>query len=193
MDSLRFGLPAKWRCNDHNCHNYYMFGFMDLLLTLKDYFPNKNYKMIEIGSYMGESTMLFASTHIFDTIFSIDPHVGDEEFNDMHGYDWKFIKNEYKLNTRFFNNIVHLADYSYNVNNKFKDDSIDFIYIDGNHSYEALKKDFELFLPKLKPGGIIAGHDWVPGVWDETILAIRESIGEPDKIFSDFSWIKKLK
>lgn len=192
MKSLRFGIPSEWRCNEQNCHNYFMFGFMDLLLTLKDLLPNKGLKMIEIGSYMGESTMLFASTHIFDTIFSIDPHEGSEEFNEMNGYDWDFIKNEYVLNTRFFNNIVHLKDYSYNVSDRFKDNSIDFIYIDGNHSYESLKKDFELFLPKLKKGGIIAGHDYMPDAWPEVIKAIHEEVGEPDIIFNDSSWIKKL-
>jgi predicted O-methyltransferase YrrM len=192
MKSLRFGIPSEWRCNEQNCHNYYMFGFMDLLLALKDFLPGKDYKMIEIGSYMGESTMLFASTHIFDVIFSIDPHEGNEEFNEMNGYDWDFIKNEYALNTRFFNNIVHLADYSYNISNKFKENSIDFIYIDGNHSYKSLKKDFELFLPKLKKGGIIAGHDYDPNAWPEVIKAIHEEVGEPDIIFNDSSWIKKL-
>jgi len=39
-------------------------------------------------------------------------------------------------------------------------DSLDFVYIDGNHSYEFVKKDIENYYPKIKPGGIIGGHDF---------------------------------
>jgi hypothetical protein len=38
--------------------------------------------------------------------------------------------------------------------------NLDFIYIDGNHEYEAVKKDIEVYYPKVKQGGIIGGHDF---------------------------------
>jgi len=38
--------------------------------------------------------------------------------------------------------------------------NIDFVYIDGNHNYEFVKKDIELYYPKVKKGGVIAGHDF---------------------------------
>ena len=39
-------------------------------------------------------------------------------------------------------------------------EELDFIYVDGSHKYEAVKKDIELYYPKLKEGGIIAFHDF---------------------------------
>lgn len=43
--------------------------------------------------------------------------------------------------------------------------SLDFIYLDGNHSYEAVREDLPAWYRILKPGGIMAGHDWdLPGV-----------------------------
>jgi predicted O-methyltransferase YrrM len=47
----------------------------------------------------------------------------------------------------------------------FEDESIDFLFIDADHSFEAVKKDLKLWYPKVKTGGIIAGHDymWVDG------------------------------
>lgn len=52
----------------------------------------------------------------------------------------------------------------------FEDNSLDFVYIDGNHKYEACKQDIEMWLPKIRPGGIIGGHDFmnifVPGSYD---------------------------
>ncbi len=39
----------------------------------------------------------------------------------------------------------------------------DFIYLDANHSTPAVRADLEAWWPKLKPGGIISGHDYMPG------------------------------
>ena len=40
-------------------------------------------------------------------------------------------------------------------------DNVDFVYIDGNHSYEYVKKDIELYYPKVRRGGVIGGHDFI--------------------------------
>ena len=42
------------------------------------------------------------------------------------------------------------------------DNTLDFCYIDADHRYEAAKQDIELWLSKVKSGGIICGHDYVP-------------------------------
>ena len=41
-----------------------------------------------------------------------------------------------------------------------EDSSLAFLYVDGNHVYDAVKEDLELFYPKMKPGALIAGHDY---------------------------------
>lgn len=45
------------------------------------------------------------------------------------------------------------------------DQSLDFVYIDANHVYDAVSQDLQAWTPKVKPGGIIAGHDY--RVWRE--------------------------
>jgi len=45
----------------------------------------------------------------------------------------------------------------------FKRESIDFIYLDANHSTKAVLQDLDAWWPKLKPGGIFAGHDYLKG------------------------------
>ncbi len=40
--------------------------------------------------------------------------------------------------------------------------NLDVLYLDGDHSYEGVKTDFELFSPLVRPGGIIVFHDIVP-------------------------------
>ena len=178
MITQRFNGPDEW----NNLHYNFLYkGMIDLLIELKETLPPNTPKtMIEIGSYMGESTMMFASMGLFKTIHSIDPHT--EKFNELHGHTWDDVKREYKLNTRYFDNIIHYEDYSYNVVNKFLNKSIDFIYIDAEHTYESVKKDLELYLPKLKVGGIIGGHDY-HHVWPGVCKAIDETLGHPTKRF----------
>lgn len=68
--------------------------------------------------------------------------------------------------------------------NLFPDASLDFIYIDGDHSYPAVKTDLLLWWPKAKPGGIFAGHDFIcpgeiNGGWGQFIQkALREFLDQ---------------
>lgn len=45
------------------------------------------------------------------------------------------------------------------ANEKFKDASIDFLFLDADHRYQQFKEDLDIWLPKMKQGGIICGHD----------------------------------
>jgi len=42
----------------------------------------------------------------------------------------------------------------------FNDQSVDAVYIDANHAYDFVKQDIEEWLPKIRPGGILGGHDY---------------------------------
>ncbi len=47
----------------------------------------------------------------------------------------------------------------------YKDQSLDFVFIDANHQYEYVCKDIQAWLPKIKPKGFIGGHDYnIPDV-----------------------------
>ena len=43
---------------------------------------------------------------------------------------------------------------------KFESKSLDLVFIDANHTYEAVKEDIALWLPKVRLGGVICGHDY---------------------------------
>lgn len=45
----------------------------------------------------------------------------------------------------------------------FEDNSVDVVYIDGDHTYEGVKLDIEVWWPKVKPGGFLCGHDYCKG------------------------------
>ena len=168
-------------------------GFTHLMSTLLDNFnDDEGKKMIEIGAYMGESTFLFGCSGLFSEIHTIDPHDGEEEFNELFGYDWDFVKNEFKINIRHFDNIIHYPHCSYNIVDDFDDNGYDFLYVDGSHTYEDVKRDFEMYLPKIKSTGFVGGHDYIPEEWPGVVRAVNEIVGEPDTICWDTSWIKKI-
>lgn len=59
------------------------------------------------------------------------------------------------------NVLIHRA-YSDKVCATFEDESIDWVYIDGNHTYEGTLEDLHLWWPKLKTGGYLTGDDYAP-------------------------------
>ena len=187
-NSLRFNPPKEW--NVVTTHNRFYIGLNTLIVDLINTLNNKsNLKMLEIGSYKGESTFMFASSGIFDEIHCIDPHRGDEQANDIFNENWEEIQNEFKINTRHFNNVTLHQDYSYNIVNKFKDGYFDFIYVDGSHEYKDVKKDLELYLPKTKH--LIGGHDYQKE-WPGVVKAVSEVLDKPHKTYIDHSWAYSL-
>lgn len=82
--------------------------------------------------------------------------------------------------------LVHQM-YSVEAAKKYNDNSLDFVFIDGDHSYQGCSQDISAWWPKVKPGGILAGHDYMrnhPGV----IQAVDESFGAQAVHFPGSVW-----
>lgn len=60
----------------------------------------------------------------------------------------------------------------------FADESLDFVYIDAQHHYEAVMEDLELWYPKVKPGGIISGHDYLDGEVNGDLFGVKRAVDE---------------
>ena len=73
----------------------------------------------------------------------------------------------------------------------FQDGYFDFIYIDGNHTEEAVRSDILSCIPKIRKGGYIAGHDYGDVNFSVTDV-VDEIFSSPDKTFVDNSWVKRL-
>ena len=58
----------------------------------------------------------------------------------------------------------------------FSDGCLDFIYIDADHTYNAVKQDLELWYPKVRRGGIVSGHDYIKFQDYGVIQAVDEFI-----------------
>jgi len=75
-----------------------------------------------------------------------------------------------------------LREFSKDASKKFKDESLDFAYIDAQHSYEACKVDINLWWPKIKKGGVLAGHDYINGMRKEGEFEVKKAVDEFVKI-----------
>lgn len=163
-------------------------GLIDLVHWLDGWLKDKI--MVEVGSFKGDSTVIFAKYGKPREIYAVDPFLsGIGDITDQ--CDMRDVKKDFLKNTKRYDNIYHIEKMSADASKDFDDESIDFIYIDALHTYEACKSDLLLWLPKLKKGGVIAGHDYrrrFKGV----IRAVNEELGKPEKVFPDSSWIVRF-
>lgn len=75
----------------------------------------------------------------------------------------------------------------------FKDGSLDFVYIDADHSYEAVKQDIDVWLPKVKVGGVLGGHDFYPGKLGDYVEKSPSNNGVKRAVLEYFRGKKKSK
>jgi hypothetical protein len=60
------------------------------------------------------------------------------------------------------NRTKFIASYSTDAASIFSSDFFDWVYLDADHSFSAVRADLTAWYPKVKPGGILAGHDYIP-------------------------------
>jgi len=75
-------------------------------------------------------------------------------------------------------NVEIIRKFSLEAVNDFEDESLDFVYIDSNHSYENVKADIEAWRKKVKKGGIVAGHDYKRFKGQAHMYGVVEAVNE---------------
>lgn len=86
-----------------------------------------------------------------------------DEFPDYVDYNqekWDEIMNKVKAKFSKNKNVSVIRSKSIDAVKQFKDNSLDLVYLDGNHTYEFVKQDLIEWYKKVKVGGILAGHDY---------------------------------
>lgn len=92
--------------------------------------------------------------------------VGGEDFSAARASqeDWNAIAQSCEKRLARFNGRTYFMQMkSVDAAGAFEDSSLDFIYIDGDHSFESVKTDLAVWYPKLKSGGLFSGHDYLIG------------------------------
>jgi|ERR1035437_5381558 predicted O-methyltransferase YrrM len=114
-------------------------------------------KGVEIGVYKGAYTEMFCVAGV-EMIYAVDPYIAySEERSQLRqeflcGYG-QGVLSKYK-------NVTYVRKTSMEAVKDFADESLDFVYIDGNHAYKECKEDITEWAKKVRKGGVIAGHDY---------------------------------
>ena len=162
----------------------------DLISTL-----TKNCIFAEIGVFQGTFSKLIYSFLKPQELHLIDIFEGTVCSGDKDGCNltWANLNHEFNVLKNFFkeqNSVKLHKGKSKDILIKFPDDYFDFIYVDGDHSYEGAIADLELARKKIKNGGIILGHDYSAEM-PEVIKAVNDFIGQ-NNLQIDFITLDKF-
>lgn len=128
--------------------------------------------VVELGTHTGNSYFTFCQSikenRLNSKCYAVDTWQGDEHAGEYSNEVFEYVNKH---------NLEHYAAFSTlmrttfdDAKNYFSDKSIQLLHIDGLHTYEAVKHDFETWLPKLKDDAIVLFHDTMVrerdfGVW----------------------------
>jgi predicted O-methyltransferase YrrM len=139
------------------------FSYAELYREMVNRFPSGSH-FVEIGSWKGKSSAYMAveianskKSIQFDCIDPWPSYKSSGEYFETY-------KNLYET---FLNNVEPVKDYinpiratSMESVENYQDNSLDFVFIDGNHEYEYVFNDIKHWISKIKSGGVLSGHDY---------------------------------
>lgn len=181
-------------------HFYHLPQFKDNLFDYQDLYTrivnefNSGSVFVEVGCLQGRSAA-YMCVEIANSAKSIDFYCVDI-WEDWWNYDTNcgdknvygtFLSNLSPVSEYFIPMKLHSADAAA----KFKDNSIDFVFIDANHEYEHVKNDILAWYPKIKPGGILAGHDYFPDPTNGVYVAVNEIFGDTHEHVNSYCFLKR--
>lgn len=143
-------LYKSWPWNGHRIFSYDLIGLIAPTM------------IVELGTYWGTSLFSFCQAvkdkRLATKIFAVDTWEGD-----IHAgsYDDSVYHTVRQRAEKYYSMLdLQLLKMRFDeALGKFQDNTIDLIHIDGCHEYEAVRDDFESWLPKLSPHGIMLFHD----------------------------------
>jgi predicted O-methyltransferase YrrM len=164
----------------------------------------KPYNYVEIGVYEGSTSAIISQQRYNATIHCVDPWANKSSNAYKATGDYLAFSTDvqhqnhydtFKARTWFVESQKRLKVYreeSQVAVNSFVDNSMDMVFIDGDHSYEGVKRDIELWWNKVKPGMYIGGHDYdYPGLAFGVKKAVDEFVKSKNltlELDGDWCW-----
>ena len=149
-----------------------------------------DFEMVEVGSFQGVSTQLFAL--FTKTVYSVDcydykvPPTGR-----IPEHDQLFVDAEklFLERTSHIDNIIKIKKTSIDASKDFENNSLDAVYIDAEHDYDSILSDVQTWKNKIKNGGVLCGHDWDHNhATDIQNILEQENLLNDLTVYPDSSW-----
>jgi cephalosporin hydroxylase len=155
------------------------FDYQSLYSQMVDRFDQGSF--VEVGSWKGRSAS-FLGVEIINSgknisLFCVDTWEGSVEHQGMECVVTDSLHTQFLANTDPIKSILTpIRKSSSEASALFTDNSVEFVFIDASHEYESVLEDLEKWYPKLKVGGVIAGHDYYPSGehWIGVFRAVSE-------------------
>lgn len=148
---------------------------LELLYGLAASMPSEAI-VVEVGSFRGRSTLAIAAgLDQVDrpTLVAVDTFAGDPEWEEIAAVDRA--RQLFDANTAGIGFLQAIQDTSVRAAARIADSSVDWVFIDALHDYASVRDDIRAWAPKVKPGGLISGHDYGrAGVTDAVLAAFSE-------------------
>ena len=157
-------------------------------------------KIAEIGVNKGETSKLFRTYFPEAEIYLIDPWALTQDYllsatpisrkNKHYEKAFACVKEEFKNDPKV--TILRMPSQEAIAHTPGQ---FDLVFIDANHEYTHVKQDILAWLPKVRPGGILAGHDYAPEIpmFSGVKQAVDEVFGKKIMLGKDRLWIHKQK
>ena len=132
--------------------------------------------VVEVGSWKGRSTVAIAEGVAGKNprLVSVDTFSGDAAIGD---HDPEEILAEFRRNTAHVGFLETIVSTSVDAVASVPDGSLDWVFIDADHAYKAVRTDVISWAPKLKPGGLMSGHDYGRGGVTLAVDCLFDNVG----------------
>lgn len=181
----------------HNIQGFFNFEklYDDMIEKLSD-----NSIFVEVGVWKGKSISYAVVESINKNknikFYAVDTFVGspgEPQIMENNSIKDNTLYDEYLSNIKpIKDHITTYKKHSVQAAKLFKDNSVDFVFIDASHKYENVKKDLLAWLPKIKKSGFIGGHDYAspPDHPDHGVyIAVNEIFGKDNiKVYDNIGW-----
>lgn len=113
----------------------------------------------EIGVQEGSYSKVLLQNISGLKLFGVDLWELYPGYRDFRQYEIEKSYQTTKENIKGYDCVL-IKDWSHKAVEQFEDESLDFVFIDGNHAYEYVVQDIALWSKKVRKGGIVYGHDY---------------------------------
>lgn len=150
--------------------------------TVNFFNENKQLKIgCEVGIAGGNHIKTLLENTKIEKIYGVDPYIKTSwdmdlflDVDNIYGGFDRLYEEVVDMLSVYDDRVEVIRKTSQKAASNFKNESLDFVFIDAMHTYEDCLDDIKIWEPKVKPGGFVMGHDWEHDSFPGVEQAVRE-------------------